>query len=193
MTEAVIRPPRQRGRASSEKALIDAAILCFAETGPNDVSVRAIAERAGVNHGLVHHYFGSKAGLVHAVVEHMSKRITEAMGEGRSPGVLADENSEGLLFARAFSRVVVDGAMPTGIDWDFPLVKALAESAQRVGGLDADAARIAAVQALAMIMGWALLEPWLLQALGKTPAEAAEVRLNLPAAALRLANVQVPH
>ena len=67
MSEEPVPEVRQRGRAASEKALLEAAMACFAECGPNDVSVRAIAECAGVNHGLVHHYFGSKAGLVDAV------------------------------------------------------------------------------------------------------------------------------
>ena len=53
-----------RGRAASEDALVRAAADLFEDVGPHAVSVRAIAERAGVNHGLVHHYFGSKSGLV---------------------------------------------------------------------------------------------------------------------------------
>jgi len=31
---------------------------------PHDISGREIAERAGVNYGLIHHYFGGKDALV---------------------------------------------------------------------------------------------------------------------------------
>ena len=174
---------------------MEAAIECFAEMGPNDVSVRAIAERAGVNHGLVHHYFGSKAGLVHAVVEHMSQHISESMSAGAAlaGGVVTDENSPGLLYARAFARIVVDGAMPTDVDWDFPLVRTVTDAAQRIGGLDEDNAGIAATQALAMVMGWIVLESWALRALGKQAQDGPALRAKLPAAAMRLANVQVPY
>ena len=193
MNEPVVRPPRQRGRASSERALVHAAIVSFAETGPNAVSVRAIAERAGVNHGLVHHYFGSKAGLIRAVVVYMTTHIAEMISEGVGASALTEEGGEGLLYARAFSRIVVDGAMPVDVDWDFPVITAVSGAAQRLGGLDAENARIAATQALAMMMGWTLLESWILRALDKTPADANDLRSKLPAAAMRLANIQVPH
>lgn len=193
MNETPSRPPRQRGRASSEKALVDAAISWFAEVGPNDVSVRAIAERAGVNHGLVHHYFGSKAGLIRAVVEHMSKRFAETVGQGPGASILGEAGDDSFLYARAFARVVVDGVMPMDVDWDFPIINALSRIAQNIGGLEEDDARLAATQALAMFMGWTLLEPWILRALGKDASEAPDLRAKIPPAAMRLANVHIPH
>lgn len=43
--------------------LINAADKCLLEKGCHGTCVKAIAEFAGVNHGLVHHYFGSKEDL----------------------------------------------------------------------------------------------------------------------------------
>ena len=47
----------------TREKLIDAAAKCLLENGCHATCVKAVAETAGVNHGLVHHYFGSKEGL----------------------------------------------------------------------------------------------------------------------------------
>ena len=62
-----------RGRRAVRTALVEAAVDLFADHG--DASVRAVASRAGVNHGLVHHYLGGKSGLRSAVLERLSTAI----------------------------------------------------------------------------------------------------------------------
>ena len=57
-----------RARATSEEKLINAAADLLGKVGPRAMSVRAIADRAGVNHGLVHHYFEGKEGLLRAAM-----------------------------------------------------------------------------------------------------------------------------
>jgi AcrR family transcriptional regulator len=49
--------------------IVVAARDLFAERGFDSVSVRDIAERAGVTHGLLRHHFGGKDGVWRAVVE----------------------------------------------------------------------------------------------------------------------------
>ena len=76
-----------RGRDSVRAALLEAAETLFAEKGPAAVSVRDIAREAGVNHGLVHRHFGSKAGLLHDLMTTLSADIADAIGpedEGES-------------------------------------------------------------------------------------------------------------
>lgn len=51
---------------SSEK-LIAGAKTCLLEDGAAHTSLKTIAARAGVNHGLIHRYFGSKEDLMIAV------------------------------------------------------------------------------------------------------------------------------
>ncbi|WP_017571939.1 TetR/AcrR family transcriptional regulator [Nocardiopsis halotolerans] len=58
----------------------DAAVTCFGQHG-FDVSVRAIAEQAGVSPGLVIHHFGSKAGLRQACDDHVVGIINEIKTE----------------------------------------------------------------------------------------------------------------
>ena len=54
-------------RATRDR-LLDAAQALFSEKSFDGVSVRAIAARADCNLALIQHYFGSKEGLLHAVV-----------------------------------------------------------------------------------------------------------------------------
>lgn len=71
----------------------DAAVAQFASHGFG-VSVRGIAEAAGVSPGLVIHHFGSKAGLREAcdelVLDEIRRRKLEAIGEGRAPDILRE-------------------------------------------------------------------------------------------------------
>jgi AcrR family transcriptional regulator len=65
------RPPsaKQEQSARSRKALIEAATALFAERGYGETSVQAIGARAGVSRGSIFWHFGSKEGLLWAVVE----------------------------------------------------------------------------------------------------------------------------
>ena len=46
-------------RSTAEEALLDAAERLLVEVGYAGITTRRLAEEAGVNHGLVHYYFGS--------------------------------------------------------------------------------------------------------------------------------------
>ncbi|MFL6128001.1 MAG: TetR family transcriptional regulator [Mycobacteriales bacterium] len=60
------RPP---GRANTRQAVLDAARRVFADRGYQQASLRAIAAEAGVDAGMVRHFFGDKAGLFRAAME----------------------------------------------------------------------------------------------------------------------------
>jgi AcrR family transcriptional regulator len=60
------RPP---GRGNSREAVLDAARRTFAARGYDAASLRAIAAEAGVDAGMVRHFFGSKAGLFEAAMQ----------------------------------------------------------------------------------------------------------------------------
>lgn len=101
-----------KGREAVEAALIDAAAELLAERGP-DVGVREIASRAGVNHGQIHHYFGSKDALVAAAVrqlavEHLDNATARARG-GALPPPLSLEADDG--YWRAVLRLLLDGRL----------------------------------------------------------------------------------
>lgn len=57
--------------AGTRKRLVKAAKTILLREGAAAASVKTIAAEAGVNHGLIHHHFGSKEALMIAVHEQM--------------------------------------------------------------------------------------------------------------------------
>jgi AcrR family transcriptional regulator len=62
-------------RAAAEEALLDAAERLLADVGYAGVTTRRLAEEAGVNHGLVHYYFGSNENLLVRALERFTGRL----------------------------------------------------------------------------------------------------------------------
>ena len=65
-----------RGRETREH-LLNAASAVLGEEGYGAMSMRAVADRAGVRVSLVHYHFGSKRGLMGAVLEHLTAGLLE--------------------------------------------------------------------------------------------------------------------
>lgn len=59
--------------------MVDAAITLFARQGVRGTGVAAVAERAGVTPSALIHHFGSKDGLVRAVLEEADRRALERL------------------------------------------------------------------------------------------------------------------
>lgn len=53
------------------KSLVEAAISAIHARGSLDITIRDIAERAGVSQGLAHHYFGSKNALIVSAMRYL--------------------------------------------------------------------------------------------------------------------------
>lgn len=70
------------GGADPRDALLDAAKLAFARRGFAGASVREIAREAGVTPALANYYFGDKAGLLDAVIEHRVAPLAAALAAG---------------------------------------------------------------------------------------------------------------
>ena len=62
-------------RFAAEEALLDAAERLLVEIGYARITTRRLAEEAGVNHGLVHYYFGSNENLLVRALERFTKRL----------------------------------------------------------------------------------------------------------------------
>jgi AcrR family transcriptional regulator len=63
-----VDPAAPHGAIEVRSALILAAMRQLEETSPSRLSLRAVADEAGVNKGLIHRHFGSKAALLAAVM-----------------------------------------------------------------------------------------------------------------------------
>ena len=98
-TEAEGAPSKPVGKADVMRALLDATTALIVEKGLS-MSVREIASRAGVNHGLIHTYFGTKENLLTAAFDDIQARA-------------ADERDE-LTTAEVNERVIVAASLALG-------------------------------------------------------------------------------
>ena len=64
-------------RRDATDALLDAAESLLVEVGYAAITVRRLADRAGVNHGLVHYYFGSMEEVFLQTLERFTDRLIE--------------------------------------------------------------------------------------------------------------------
>ncbi|MFJ5304381.1 TetR/AcrR family transcriptional regulator [Streptomyces sp. NPDC088350] len=71
MTEPAGRRPRKRVTyGAGREALLDAAVRVVGRGGLRRLTYRAVAEEAGVTHGLVVHHFGTRDALIEAALTH---------------------------------------------------------------------------------------------------------------------------
>lgn len=96
-------PVRPRSRRTRE-ALIEAARSVLID-GEGAAEIGAIAARAGVSAGLAYHHFGSKDGLIAAVVEAFYARYAE-VANARYPGATWSERE--IQRTRATVRFLVE-------------------------------------------------------------------------------------
>jgi AcrR family transcriptional regulator len=68
-------------REQAETALLDAAERLLVEVGHAGITTRRVAAEAGVNHGLVHYYFGSMENLLVRVLERFTERLVTRQRE----------------------------------------------------------------------------------------------------------------
>jgi AcrR family transcriptional regulator len=68
-------------RTAAEEALLDAGEVLLAGAGYAGVTTRRLAEEAGINHGLVHYYFGSNENLLVHVLERFTDRLVARQRE----------------------------------------------------------------------------------------------------------------
>jgi AcrR family transcriptional regulator len=84
---AIPAAPKTAARAAAEEALLDAAERLLAGAGYPAVTTRRLAEEAGVNHGLVHYYFGSNENLLVHALERFTTRLIARQRELYAAGL----------------------------------------------------------------------------------------------------------
>jgi TetR/AcrR family transcriptional regulator, repressor for neighboring sulfatase len=158
---------RAQQRASSEAAILDAAVKLYGEAGPNGASLRDVARRAGVTHPLVSQYFGSKHGLVTAVGDRLTAHVAATIEAVRSfdaegfSGVLRaardDPSMTRLLIRTALGDLSPDG-FPSclGGPWTPPSASADPDADRR--------ARICQYAASSLLLGWLAFDGFMIPA-----------------------------
>ena len=128
------------------------------------VTVREVAARAKVNHGLVHTYFGSKQQLVTAALDEMNRRAAQEMDEaGFPPPDLASRRGGEL--GKAIARVRLD--MGSDLFSSHPVTSRWRDALTRTRpDLDPDEIQAMVAIAAAMGLGWAVFGEHICESLG---------------------------
>lgn len=155
--------PKRRSpisRAEGERRLIEAARTLIQTRPYSEVGVRDIAELADVNHGFVHNWFGSKNGLLLAVVRQQFLEIAEKV-LAAPPGSPAINFLDPTVTAavRLVLWLDLEGVNTGGLFNDMPILDALTKRYIEVEGIDPAAARPAAIQAIAIGLGAGTFSP----------------------------------
>jgi TetR/AcrR family transcriptional regulator, repressor for neighboring sulfatase len=155
-------PPPVEEPKDARAALLDAAMTLFALHGSGTVTTRQIALAAGVNLGLIHRHFGSRAAL-----------ISEAINEGTAPLMPAVMAAQGFdvdsvvsqvrhtsLAPRLIARVLVEGIDITLVRERFPVQRQLLAAYRAVprgaGTGDLTDPRLAVAAGSALVLGSAI-------------------------------------
>lgn len=64
-------------KATPQERFLDAAERILIDEGRDGITTRRVAREAGLNHGLVHYYYGSVDNLMFAVLERFTGRLVE--------------------------------------------------------------------------------------------------------------------
>jgi len=160
------------GREEVAAAILEAATDLFAERGPAATSIRDIAARSKVNHGLVFRHFGTKDQLVGAVLDHLGTTTTTLRRTGAPPEQLQRTMDRHL---RVIARALLDGYPVGQLQTQFPGMSELLD-AVRPRHTDDRSARLALANAAALQFGWRLFEPFLRASTGLEELPDAELR-----------------
>ena len=155
--------PKRRSpitRAEGERRLIEAATELVQTRPYSEVGVRDIAERADVNHGFVHTWFGSKNDLLLAVVRQELRKFAEEVSS-------AEAGQPALFFfdpriistIRLILWLDLEGVDTRDLFDNMPILDALTARYTEVEKIDPTIARAAAIQAISIGLGAAAFSP----------------------------------
>jgi len=99
---------------TTQDRILTAAKDLLLEKGPTSLSVRSIAQFAGVNHGLIHHYFGSKEGMLAEmikretgfVLDRIKKRLTGIQTPASASEAFVEEIIVHPEFGKIFPQII---------------------------------------------------------------------------------------
>jgi AcrR family transcriptional regulator len=90
----------RRTRAASRQAILAAAEAIMLAEGPDAVRVQRVAAAVGVTDAAVHYHFGSRQGLIEALLRHSGRRLVREIAAAGAAG------EDGRLDLTAVSRAM---------------------------------------------------------------------------------------
>ena len=168
-----IKSNKTKGRQNVEKKLIESAAVLVGSIGPNQLSIRDIADHAGVNHAQIHHYFGGKDGLLIATykllafehIEQLQRRNVTPDNMIREP--LGDITNN---YFKAIIRAVLDNRMDlvrVQVDSNLSMSKKTLDQLVKLKNEKKPTAEMKAAIALIMVVefGLASMKPYIMEVL----------------------------
>jgi len=171
------RPAPKGGRDAVVARVLDAAEVLFSERPYAGVSVRAIADAAGVSHALVHRYVGTKADILRAVLaRHEGVFAKDAAGAATvreaATLMLSGDMHATQRYFRLVLRVSLDSVLRelTGVSFEATrLLTRMAVAQRSAAGADGSAGvdvRLAVAAAVSLVVGFSALRDTLLREIG---------------------------
>jgi AcrR family transcriptional regulator len=172
--------------AEGRAALLEAATEIVTETGSPNITVREVAARAGINHGLVHRYFGTKDTLIDAVIDEISATVATQLADQGSASAIVHGDEMGTLAKLIGHAMITDDDHVGDASRPHPVADVLIRRLQQENDMSEREARLAAAQVFALTLGWRLNERFLIGSCGLGDEDAAALRDQLHAACLRV-------
>jgi AcrR family transcriptional regulator len=186
---ARVDPPRAGaplGRAEVVAAVLESAADLFAERGPGATSIRDIAARSNVNHGLIHRHFGSKDGLVAAVLDHLGQHLAGLLAENADGSAIGQAVDRQL---RVIARTSLDGYSIGELQSRFPTMEVLLDSVRGRHSSELGAG-LAAAHTIALQLGWCLFGDFLRASTGLDDVDARTFAKSVGNAVARILEPQ---
>lgn len=169
----------------ARRALVDAAKELLPGRTPSSVTGRELAAAAGVNYGLLHHYFGGKDTVFREALLQLRAEFLDAHPEHDLPDLVLEANNP---YLRAVGRSQIDYPNEIGPGDDFPLGEAIVASLrERVEAANPEwtaeevdvEARGRALAMLCVQLGYGLYQEMLLDTAGVGDGQRAAVEQTL--------------
>jgi AcrR family transcriptional regulator len=192
--EETAKPRRRRNAASARAAILDAAERQLVSAGPSGIRLQEVAADAGVSHPTVLHHFGTREGLVKAVVTRslaevnarLVNTISRSTGDTAQVAAMLDGVFDALAnggrarvimwLALEGQRIEADARLSTIVEATHSLRKAKHAGKRRPPPRE-DTAHVVVLAALALV-GAAVMGPALLVNAGLSDDAAAERRFR---------------
>ena len=168
-----IKSNKSKGRQNVEKRLIESAAVLVGSIGPNQLSIRDIADHAGVNHAQIHHYFGGKDGLLIATYKLLAfEHIEQLQRRNVSPDNMIREPLGDITnnYFKAIIRAVLDNRMDlvrVQVDSNLSMSKKTLDQLVKLKKVNKPTAEMKAAIALIMVVefGLASMKPYIMEVL----------------------------
>jgi AcrR family transcriptional regulator len=173
-TAETVSPPRRSLKARA--ALIAAAARLLPSRAPSAISGRELAAEAGVNYGLIHHYFGGKESVLSAGLVVLRDDFLLTYGDAAELRLLTTPHP----YLQALVRSMADYPDSITTGGEFPVGSALVEAvASRLGTGPTAEAKARVISMVSMQLCYTTFSTALLDATSVTEAQRADVEAAL--------------